>query len=159
MGSYELTEIRVIEGDDHSATLKKLGMQIADLTAQHYMHNGVPHFHKRMAELEAEHAYISALPREKPKVRRISTGKTFRQHWEEMDDEQRHACLKSAGISALVVRREDFTVSMVAGQGTQTPDDLVPDIPMNVATEVGNEFVVSISLSTLREQLQQLSTA
>ena len=33
------------------------------------------------------------------------------------------------------------------------------DIPMNVATEVGNEFVVSIGLSTLREQLQQLSTA
>jgi hypothetical protein len=88
-------------------------MQIADLTTQHYVNNGVPDFHKRMSELEAEHARVSALPREKPKVRRIATGKTFRQHWEEMDQEQRHAYLKSVGVHALVVREEDFTVRMV----------------------------------------------
>jgi hypothetical protein len=63
IGRYELTEKRLIEGDDHSATLKKLGTQIADLTTQHYVHNGVPDFHKRMQELEAEHARVSALPR------------------------------------------------------------------------------------------------
>jgi DNA invertase Pin-like site-specific DNA recombinase len=91
IGNYELTEKRLIEGEDHSATLKKLGMQIADLTTQHYVNNGVSDFHKCMAELEAEHARVSALPREKPKVRRIATGKTFRQHWEEMDGEQRCA--------------------------------------------------------------------
>ena len=50
-----------------------------------------------------------------------------------MDDEQRHAYLKSAGVHALVVREEDFTVSMVTEQGTQAADDLVLDIPMNVA--------------------------
>jgi hypothetical protein len=77
-----------------------------------------------MRELEAEHARISAPPKEKPKVRRISTGKTFRQQWEERDDEQRHAYLKSAGVSALLVRKEDFTIGMVAGQGTETADDL-----------------------------------
>jgi hypothetical protein len=41
-------------------------MKIADLTTQHYVHNGVPDFHKRMQELEAEHARVSELPREKP---------------------------------------------------------------------------------------------
>jgi hypothetical protein len=159
VGRYELTEKRLIEGDDHSATLKKLGMKIADLTTQHYVNNGVPDFHKRMAELEAEHARVSALPKETPKVRRIATGKTFRQHWEEMDDEQRHAYLKSAGVSALVVRKEDFTISMMSGQGTEAADDVVLDIPMNIVTEVGNEFVVNIGLSTLREQLQHISAA
>jgi site-specific DNA recombinase len=159
VGHYELTEKRLIEGDDHSATLKKLGMQIADLTTQHYVNNGVPDFHKRMHELEAEHARVSALPKEKPKVRRIATGKTFRLHWEEMDTEQRHAYLKSAGVSALVVRKEDFTISMMSGQGTETADDLVLDIPMNVVTEVGDEYVINIGLSTLREQLQHVSAA
>lgn len=157
IGHYELTEKRVIGGDDHSATLKKLGMQIANLTTQHYVNNGVPDFHKRMSELEAEHARVSALPREKPKVRRIATGKTFRQHWEEMDDEQRHAYLKSASVSALVVRKEDFTVRMVSDQSTQAADDLVLGIPMNVVAEVGKDWVVNIGLGTLREQLQHVA--
>jgi site-specific DNA recombinase len=156
IGGYELTEKRLIEGDDHTATLKRIGMQIADLTTQHYVNNGVPDFHTRMAELEAEHARVSALPREKPKVRRIATGKTFRQRWEEMDDEQRHAYLKSTGVHALVVRNGDFTVSMVSEQGTQAAEDMVLDIPMNVITEVGDKWVVSIGLGTLREQLQHV---
>ena len=159
IGRYELTEKRLIEGDDHSATLKKLGMQIADLTAQHYVHNGVPDFHERMSELEAEHARVSALPREKPKVRKIATGKTFRQHWEDMDDEQRHAYLKSAGVHALVVRKEDYTISIPSGQDPQAADDLILDIPMNVVTEVADKFVVNIGLGTLREQLQHVAAA
>jgi hypothetical protein len=157
IGHYELTEKRIIEGDDHSATLKRIGMQIADLTTQHYVNNGVPDFYKRMSELEAEHARVSALPREKPKVRRIATGKTFRQHWEEMDQEQRHAYLKSVGVHALVVRKEDFRVRMVSEQGTQTADDLILDIPMNVVAEVGKDWVVNIGLGTLREQLQHVA--
>ena len=164
IGRYELTEKRLIEGDDHSATLKKIGMQIANLTTQHYVNNGVPDFHKRMQELEAEHARVSALPREKPKVRRIATGKTFRQHWEGMDHEQKHAYLSSAGVSVLVVRKEDYTarkeelaVSTASEQGTQAADDFILDIPMNVVTEVGGKYVANIGLGTLREQLQRVA--
>ena len=73
-----------------------------------------------------------------------------------MDDEQRHAYLKSTGVHALVVRKEDFTVSMVSEQGTQAADDVVLDIPMNVITEVGDKWVVSTGLGTLREQLQHV---
>jgi len=166
IGHYELTEKRLIEGEDHSATLKKLGMQIADLTTQHYVNNGVPDFHKRMSELEAEHARVSALPREKPKVRKIATGKTFRQHWEDMDDEQRHAYLKSSGVHVLVVRKEDYTarreelaVRRASEQGTQAADDFILDIPMNVVTEAGGKYVASIGLGTLREQLQHVAAA
>jgi hypothetical protein len=163
IGDYELTEKRLIEGGDHSATLKKIGMQIANLTTQHYVNKGVPDFHKRMQELEAEHARVSALPREKPKVRRIATGKTFRQHWEDMDHEQRHAYLASAGVSALVVRKEDYTTrtatEMAAKQSAPAADDAILDIPMNVVAEVNSrsKFVVNIGLGTLREQLQCVS--
>ncbi len=55
-------------------------------------------------------------------MRRIATGKTFRQHWENMDDEQRHAYLKSAGVHALVVREEAFiAVSMVPSRARRPP--------------------------------------
>lgn len=161
IGHYELTEKRVIEGDDHSATLKKIGIQIADLSAQHYVHGGVENFHERMAELEAEHKRVSALPREKPKVRRIATGKTFAQRWDEMDAEQRHAFLKSAGVHVLVVREEDFNIETAARQEPETDaDDLVLDIPMNVFTEASgehtrNKHMLNIGLGTLREQLQR----
>ena len=141
-------------------------MQIADLTTQHYVNNGIPDYHKRMQELEAEHARVSALPREKPKVRKFATGKTFRQHWEEMDDEQRHAYLKSAGVHVLVVRKEDYTarkeelaVRTASEQGTQAADDLILDIPMNVVTEAGGKYVANIGLGTLREQLQHVAAA
>ena len=141
-------------------------MQIADLTTQHYVNNGIPDYHNRMQELEAEHARVSALPREKPKVRKIATGKTFRQHWEDMDDEQRHAYLKSAGVHVLVVRKEDYTarkeelaVRTASEHGTQAADDLILDIPMNVVTEAGGKYVASIGLGTLREQLQHVAAA
>ena len=75
-------------------------MQIADLTTQHYTRSGVPDYHAKMAALEDEHKRISVMPAEKPKIRRVSTDKTFRQLWEEMDDEQRHAYLKSAEVTA-----------------------------------------------------------
>lgn len=159
IGHYELTEKRVIEGDDHSATLKKIGMQIADLSAQHYVHGGVADFDERMAKLEAEHKRVSALPREKPKVRRISLNKTFRQHWEEMDDEQRHAYLKSAGVSVLVVRKEDYTVRADPEQSTEVADDVILDIPMNIPAEVGDKFMANIGLGSLRDQLQHLAKA
>lgn len=36
-------------------------MKIADLATRYYVNNGVPGFHQRMQELEAEHARVSAL--------------------------------------------------------------------------------------------------
>ena len=158
VGHYELTEKRVIEGDDHSATLKKIGMQIADLSTQHYVNGGVDDFHRKMHELEKEHERVAALPREKPKVRKISLEKTFREHWEEMDDEQRHAYLKSANVSALVVRRENFNPREIPVQGSEAADDLVLDIPMNVVAQVGDKWVVNIGLGTLREHLQHVAS-
>ena len=122
------------------------------------MHGGVPDFHARMAALEAEHARISDLPREKPKIRRVSTGKTFAQLWEEMDSEQRQSYLKSAGVTALVVRSEDFTQSLVFHQTTDVADNAVLDIPVNIIRQCG-DFVVNISLGTLAEQLQRASSA
>ncbi len=153
-----MTTKTVIAGDDHSHTLRRLGAQIADLTTQHYMHGGVPDFHARMAALEAEHTRISDLPREKPKIRRVSTGKTFAQLWEEMDSKQRQSYLKSAGVTALVARSEDFTQSLVSHQTTDVADNAVLDIPVNVIRQCG-DFVVNISLGTLAEQLQRASSA
>ena len=111
-----------------------------------------------MAALEEEHKRISALPVEKPKIRRVSIDKTFRQRWEEMDDEQRHAYLKSAEVTALVVRRADLTQAMVFDRTTDVSENPVLDIPMNIVRECG-DFVVNINLGTLGEQLQRASSA
>ena len=83
VGDSELTAKRILAGNDHTETLARIGMKIADLTTQHYVHGGVDKFHAKMAELEAEHDRISKLPAEKPKVRRVGTGKSFRQWWTE----------------------------------------------------------------------------
>ena len=111
-------------------------MQIADLTTQHYTRGGVPDYHARMAALEEEHKRISALPVEKPKIRRVSTDKTFGQRWDEMDDEQRHAYLKSAEVTALVVRRAKISPqAMVFDRTTDVSENPVLDIPMNIVPE------------------------
>ncbi len=88
-----------------------------------------------------------------------------------MDDEQRHAYLKAANVSAMVVRAEDFTMSF--RESADVADDLVLDIPTNIIREFGGrpadrvnqsgpppgKFIVNISLGALREQLQRASAA
>jgi len=166
VGDCELTAKRILAGNDHTETLASIGMQIADLTTQHYVHGGVDNFHAKMAELEAEHERISNLPAEKPKVRRVGTGKTFRQWWEESDEEQRHSYLKAAGVSALIVRAEDYQQVMRFDRSTDTADNLVLDIPTNVIREFYNRherrsgpkpvrFTMNLSLGTLAEQLHR----
>jgi hypothetical protein len=169
VGDCELTAKRILAGDDHTETLMRIGMQIADLTTQHYVHGGVDDFHAKMAELEAEHERISDLPAEKPKVRRVGTGKSFRQWWTESDDEQRHSYLKAAGVSALIVRAEDYQQVVRFDRATDTANDLVLDIPTNVIKEFEGRherpsgpkpvrFVMNLSLGTLDEQLHRASS-
>ncbi len=158
VGSCEVTEKRVIMGDDHSQTLNKIGMQIAELTTQHYTRGGVPDYHAKMAALEEEHKRVSELPAKTPKIQKVATGKTFRKRWDEMDDEQRHSYLKSAGVLALVVRRADLTQDMVFDRTTVTADNPVLDTPVDFIRECG-DFVVNISLGMLSNQLQLASSA
>lgn len=171
VGDCELTAKRILAGNDHTETLARIGMQIADLTTQHYVHGGVDEFHAKMAVLEAEHERISNLPAEKPKVRRVGTGKTFRTWWAEADEEQRHSYLKAAGVSALIVRAADYQQVARFDRSTDTADDLVLDIPTNVIQEFRNQgkrpigpkanplwFVMNLSLGTLAEQLQRASS-
>jgi site-specific DNA recombinase len=169
VGDCELTAKRILAGDDHTETLIRIGMQIADLTTQHYVHGGVDNFHAKMAELEAEHERIGNLPAEEPKVRRVGIGKTFRQWWGESDDEQRHSYLKAAGVSALIVRAEDYQQVMRFDRSTDTTDDLVLDIPTNVIREFEGRherpsgpkpvrFAMNLSLGTLAEQLHRASS-
>jgi hypothetical protein len=172
VGDCELTAMQVLAADDHTETLKRIGMQIADLTTQHYVHGGVDDFHAKMAELEAEHERIGNLPTEKPKVRRVGLGKTFRQWWGESDDEQRHSYLKAAGVSALIVRAQDYQQVTRFDRSTNTADDLVLDIPTNIirdfdgrnARPLGSfgpkpmRFAMNMSLGTLAEQLQRASS-
>jgi DNA invertase Pin-like site-specific DNA recombinase len=158
VGSCEITEKRVIAGEDHSQALLKIGMQIADLTTQHYTRGGLPEFHSRIAALEAEHDRISDLPKEQPKIRRVATGKTFRQQWEEMDDEQRRDYLKSAEVTALVVRRQDLTQAMTFDKTADISENPELDIPQNVICECG-DFVVNVNLGMLGDQLEWASAA
>lgn len=170
IGDYELTAQRILAGNDHAETLARVGVQIANLTTQHYVHGGVEDFHAKMARLETEHEKISNLPAEKPKVRRVGTGKTFRHWWTESDDEQRHSCLKAAGVSALVVRAADYQQVARFGRSTEAADDLVLSIPTNVVREFHNRgkrpigprakpmrFVMNLSFGTLPEQLHRTS--
>jgi site-specific DNA recombinase len=168
VGDCEMTERRVIAGDDHSQALRKIGMQIADLTTQHFVHGGVPEFYSKMAELQAEHERISSLPKAPAQIRTVATGKTFREWWQEAHDQERHSYLKSAGVTVHVVLAEDIGKIMAFSRTTDAAEDAVLDIPLNIIREFGREpqsrsrvknFVINISLGSLREQLQRASKA
>jgi Recombinase zinc beta ribbon domain len=111
VGDRETVERMTIPADDHSQELARIGTQISDLTTQRFVYGVVPSdYDERMAALQAEHARISALPKEADQVKETGSGKTFAVRWEEMDTDQRHAFLK----------RADVTVHL-------TPDDTEPD--------------------------------
>lgn len=168
VGDCELTERRVIVTDDHSQTLLKIGMQISDLTTQHFVHGGVPDFFSRMAELQAEHERIYQMPKKPAVIKTVATGKTFRQWWEGADDEQRHAYLKSAGVTVHAVLSDDIGKVIASCQATDVAESAALDIPLNIIREFGREpgsgsrvknFAISIGLGTLREHLQRAAKA
>jgi hypothetical protein len=141
----------VIAGDDHSAILMKIGHQITDLTAQNFTRGGVPDFHAKMAVLQAEYERISAMPKEPPVIRRVSTGKKFRSWWESADDDQRHAYLKDANVTVRVVLSEHADKIMLSGRTMDTAENPALDIPLSIVTEAG-KFIAHIDLGTLGEQ-------
>jgi hypothetical protein len=157
VGDCELTEKRVIAGDDHSAILMKIGHQITDLTAQNFTRGGVPDYHAKMAVLQAEYERISAMPKEPPVIRRVSIGKTFSSWWESADDDIRHAYLMDANVTVRVVLVEHADKIMLSGRSTSdAAENPALDIPLSIVTEAG-KFAVHIDLGTLAEQLQHAS--
>lgn len=157
VGDCQLTEKRVIAGDDHSAILMKIGHQITDLTSQNFTSGGVPDYHAKMAVLQAEYERISVMPKEPPVIRMVSTGKAFRSWWKSADDDQRHAYLKDANVTVRVVRAEHADKIMLSGRTTETAENPALDIPLSIVMEAG-KFIVHIDLGTLGEQLQRASS-
>jgi site-specific DNA recombinase len=170
VGSCKITEKQLFaEEDPFADVLKNIGMQIADLTTQHYTRGGVTDFHAKIGALEAEYGRVTTDQQKwqgeegknrKPKIRSVATGKTFKQRWEEMDDEGHRDYLKSAEVAALVVLREDFTeeFTRMSRDGDIPESAALLDIPQTILRECG-KFAVNINLGALSDQLERASAA
>jgi hypothetical protein len=142
-GKCEITIRKVIPGDDHSRTLSSLGTQIANLTADHYVHGGVDDFDVKLASLAAEHARVSSLAPEKDDVQEIPAGMTFGEKWNSMmDGGERHAYLIGAGVRCWVSRD-------LGGDVLPTPDFRFADSPVRLA--IGQGWRVEVHLGSLAE--------
>jgi len=133
VGECEVTEPRTIPGDDHSEALGNLGRQIQDLTAQQFTPSAVvpDDIEDRITQLKNEYKRISSLPKEDDRVEKVSTGLAFAGRWEQMDDDQRHACLKSAGVEVFVTRSDEpsigETVQIELSTGEVIQAEVMPD--------------------------------
>lgn len=140
VGGCELTERKIIPGDDHSQALASIGMRIADLTTQHYVHGGVQDFTAKMSALQAEHDRISELPKEADEVQNVSTGQTFAARWEQMDAAERNAYLRKADVKVYVGSNEQHeggqTVPVVLPSGHQLKFGLVMSGWLNAGQRV-----------------------
>lgn len=133
VGDCELTERNVIPGDDHSQALAELGRQIQDLTAQQFTPGAIvpADIDERISALKDEYRRIVALPKEQDQVQDISTCLTFRQRWEQMDDDQRHAYLRNASAEVFVSRNDGpsigETVQIELSTGEAIDVEVMPD--------------------------------
>lgn len=152
-GSFEVLRRVVIQGSGHDAELRQVGQQIAELTQDQFV-RGKPRddYPELMAKLQARHAEISDMPKEKPEERLVGTGQTFRQRWGDMGTVERRLWLLDSGVRVVGVRGVDPVWTMPAGPLA------AEDIPRVVFEEDG-DIHVRVMLGGLADLLRRVSSA
>jgi site-specific DNA recombinase len=108
VGDCERTETRIVHGDDHSKALAEVGREIASLTTERFVNQVMrPDYDDMMASLQAEHARLSALPRQPDRPETIHTGITVREYWNGLDDDGKHKFLRDSGIRVVAEKWDD----------------------------------------------------
>jgi site-specific DNA recombinase len=154
VGSCEVTGTKIIPGDDHSETLKSLGAQIQDLTAQQFTPGAVvpDDIEQRVSVLKAEYMRVSMLPKEDDRTEPVKTGKTFAQQWEQWTSDQRHSYLRSAKVKVYVSRNE-------TGSADVMPDVMAIDPEGLTVFGSNDKWRITVylgDLAALREQASQV---
>jgi len=97
---------KIVTPDTSSARqLAAVGRQIADLTAERFVH-GVqrPDYDEVMASLTTQHAALAAAPGKPPETRWEDTGRTVADEWEARDDNGKRLLMINAGFSVSVAK-------------------------------------------------------
>jgi site-specific DNA recombinase len=153
VGSFEVLRRVVTQAAGNDAELRQVGQQIAELTQDQFV-RGKPRddYAELMAKLQARHAELSAMPKEKPEERLVGTGQTFRQRWGDMGTVERRLWLLDAGVRVIGVKGVDPVWTMPAGPLT------AEDIPRFIIDDQ-DDIHVRIMLGGLADLLRRVSAA
>ncbi len=112
-GETERTVKHVKRGDDHSRKVAAVGKQIASLTTERFV-RGVTRgdYDELMAQLQAEHARLSALPSEPDSVDVERTGVLIRDWWPALDSQEKRRFLLEHGFKVYATRQPDGDVGL-----------------------------------------------
>jgi site-specific DNA recombinase len=145
VGSYELTESRLVEGRNYAEDIARMKDRLSHLSGEIEMGealgNDVSDLIAKRDRARTELRRLIGLEPEPAKVKTVKTGKTFRQHWESLGTVQRNELLRSAGVTA--VASKDTLPPFPSTSGPMTPLDIprtaiIAEDGLNVMVDLGN---------------------
>lgn len=142
----ELVETVVTPGRDHSAEVAEVDSELRQLDFD------APNFAKKQKSLLEERSRLKALPAEPSKVEQRPTGRTVREVWQSLTDEDKRRFLQDAGmqVHARPLQRGEFAVPRFYPGG---------QVRVRHALWVtGNPFVTMEALKHIKEPARQVGT-
>ena len=158
VGGYELTEQRLTAGRDYTEDIARARERLANLAGDielgEAMGDDVSDLLAKRDRARAELRRLVGLEPVKPTVKRVKTGKKFRDHWESLGTVQRNEFLRSAGVRVVAHKDNMPPLEMEFARGDMTG----LDIPQHaIIVEDGLHAVVH--LGNLRNMLARAEVA
>jgi site-specific DNA recombinase len=108
IGHRQVMQKVIKPGDDHSQQIAEIGQTITDLVQERFVRGHVrDDYDVVLAQLQAEHARLKALPAGKATVDYVPLGVTVAGHWETLDQQARRAFLREHDIKIFAEHDED----------------------------------------------------
>ena len=105
VGSYELTERKLVEGRNYAEDIARMKDRLSrlagDIEMGEALGDDVSELTARRDRARAELRRLLALEPVPARTETVKTGKKFRQHWECLGTVQRNEFLRSAGVTAV----------------------------------------------------------
>jgi site-specific DNA recombinase len=112
LATVPMREKVITPAEDHTAELARVTEQLSALQEQYLDEKLSAEMFAAMAsKLESRQNALSALPSRPETTDYLPTGKTFREHWDALSEDERHTFLLDSGVTAYVIRSTDTEVS------------------------------------------------
>jgi site-specific DNA recombinase len=145
VGDTEMVERVIIPGENHDAEIKRVEQSVAEIEAA-IMSGDMPAASagRMLGKLESKLEYLRSLPSTPDTTRDILLGKTYAQHWAELDTEGRGAFLRASKVKLYAAKDAEFAA--ISGALADAARD--GDIPGMKVVPVGKS-TVAISFGSL----------
>lgn len=118
--TFEITETRIIHGNDYGKQLAEVGRQIAALTEERFVRGVIrDDYHEVMAQLESEHARLFSMKPKADRTELVGTGRFLSEEWPHWDEATKRRYLADHKFRFEAQRNQAGEIRLYAYPGSE----------------------------------------